>query len=395
MTQWSDSALEAEIRRVQSAIQAWAERLDVWFDCCFKSYQEHVDGEPQDPPIVTLLICEGGLYSILSGEDGGGHEPEFHDLLKTLGYFYENRDGVTMAICAEDAELSSAFAAYFHWQWVCSLIKEDTGDVYQELFDHFSHRPDDLNRLHWRDFETLLFRIFQNQGFEAELGPGRADNGVDLRLWQRDPIGDVLTLVQAKRYAIGNKIDLTQVAALYGIATSEGADKALFVTTSSYAPVARNFAGRTSDLLRLAEREDVVEWCARASAGIIADKSSLVSPESVGRVIAEVAAARKDPRVLETSFGYNMVLNSFALVIKETKHAALLMSLPRRTLTDDGYGQRGTEVPLFDGTTISRLQGDMVWRAKRKLYDGRVGYWDGEHLFHAWNGEPQNFDYVD
>ncbi|WP_292646396.1 restriction endonuclease [Mesorhizobium sp.] len=273
--------------------------------------------------------------------------------------------------------------------------KEDTGDVYQELFDHFSRRPDDLNRLHWQDFETLLFRIFQNQGFEAELGPGRGDNGVDLRLWQRDPIGDVLTLVQAKRHAIGNKIDLTQVAALYGIAEVEGADRALFVTTSSYAPVARRFASRTSDLLKLAERADVVEWCARASAGIIADKSSLVSPESVGRVIAEVAGGGKDPRVLQASYGYNMVLNNFALVIKETKHAALLMALPRRTLTDDGYGQRGTEVPLFDGTTISRLQGDMVWRAKRKLYDGSVGYWDGEHLFQTWDGQPQDFDFVD
>lgn len=168
--EWSDNALDAEIRRVQSAIQTWAERRDVWFDCCFKSYLEHVDGEPQDPPVVTLLICEGGLYSLLSGEDAEGQEPEFHDLLKDLGYFYENRDGVTMAIYAEDAARSSAFAAYFHWQWVCSLIKEDTGDVYQELFDHFSRRPDDLNRLHWQDFETLLFESFRIKDLRPSLG---------------------------------------------------------------------------------------------------------------------------------------------------------------------------------------------------------------------------------
>ncbi|HVJ53281.1 MAG TPA: restriction endonuclease [Aliidongia sp.] len=389
-----DSVLEAEIVRVQKAIQVWAEAHDLWFDCSFKSYLRHVNGEPSDPPIVTLLICEGGLYPVLGGEDPEGHEEEFRALLDKLGYFYEKIDGVTVAIYPEDPSLSSAFADYFHWQWVCSLIMEDTADVYHELYDHFTRRPEDLNRLHWRDFEILLSRIFQNQGFETELGPGRNDGGVDLRLWQRDPIGDILTLVQAKRYAVGNKIDLTQVAALYGVSAVEGADKALFVTTSSYAPAAQRFAVRTSGLVELAERCDIVEWCARATAGIIADKSSLVSPTSVSRIIVEVTG-RKDPRILTTSYGYNRVLNDFALVIKETKHAALLMRLPNSTISDDGYGQRGLEVPQLDGTTISRLRSDLVWRTKRKVHDGRVSYWDGSHLFHAWDGEPRPFDLMD
>jgi Restriction endonuclease len=394
VSQWSDGALETEIGRVQTAIQAWAEGCDLWFDCGFKSYLKHFDCEPQDPPVVTLLVCEGGLYTMLSGEDPEGLEEGFRGRLKELGYYYENIDGVTMAIYAEDIALSSAFAAYFRWEWVCSLIKEDTADVYQELYDHFVRRPEDLHRLHWRDFEILLFRIFQNQGFETELGPGRGDDGVDLRLWQRDPIGDILTLVQAKRYTMGNKIDLTQVAALYGISEIESADKALFVTTSSYAPVARRFAARTSGSLELAERHDIVKWCARATAGIIADKSSLVSPASVSRVIAEIAG-RKDPRVLHTCYGHNMLINDFALVIKQTKHAALLMHLPNCKISDDGYGQRGLEIPQLDGTTISRLNREMVWRAKRKVNDGGVSYWDGSRLFHPWSGDPMQFDFAD
>ena len=84
---------------------------------------------------------------------------------------------------------------------------------------------DDLTRLHWRDFEILLARIFQAQGFEIELGPGSGDEGVDIRLLQRDPIGDVLTLVQAKRFGPRNKIDLQAVAALYGVGMAQRADK--------------------------------------------------------------------------------------------------------------------------------------------------------------------------
>ncbi|MCW0018956.1 restriction endonuclease [Rhizobium sp. BT-226] len=392
--QWSDLELEAEIVALQAAIQSWAETKDLWFDCGFKAYLDHVEGEPHDPPVVTLLICGGDLSTVLDGEDPEGNEPSFRELLEQRGYFYENINGYSMAIYPEGEALASAFARYFHWRWVCSLITEDTADVYQELYDHFARRPNDLNRLHWRDFETLLYRIFQNQGFTAELGPGTADNGVDLRLWQRDPIGDILTIVQAKRYAVGNKIDLTNVAALYGIGIAEGAAKSMFVTTSSYLPVARRFAARFPNSIELAERKDVVDWCARATEGIVADKSTLVSTEAVGRIISEVAN-RRDPRVLHASFGHNVIMNNFALVIKETKHAALLMGLGNHTVSDDGYGQRGAEIPLFQPSTISRLKGDLVWRAKRKSDDGRVSYWDGSNLYYPWSGEPETFDLYD
>lgn len=382
--------LEGEIARVQGAIRAWAETGDLWRDCGFKAYLDHVGGEPHNPPVVTVLVHEGHLHRYGEPE---AHDVSFSAMLKKLGYWYENLDGTTILIYAENA-LESAFADYFHWQWVCTLIKEDTADVYQELYDHFARRPDDLHRLGWREFEILLFRIFQNQGFEAVLGPGRNDGGVDLRLWQRDPIGDVLTLVQAKRYAPGNKIDRTEVAALHSIVNDESANRGLFVTTSSYQPAARSFAARKGSALKLAERADIVNWCGHASAGVIADKSTLVARASVKRLIAEVAG-RKDPRVLHAHWGASMLINDFALLVKETKHAALLMRLDARTISDDGYGQRGTEVPKFDGATIARLNGEMVWRAKRSEDRGRISYWDGSRLFHPWSGDPEYFDHAD
>lgn len=394
MKKWSDNALDTEIKRLERAIQSWAESHDLWFDCGFTTYLDHVDGEPQDPPVVSLLTFEGDLYHVLSGEDSLGYEIEFRSLLGDLGYHYENINGVSVALYAEDVELSAAFSSYFQWQWVCSLVREDTADIYEELYHHFARKPEDLQRLHWRDFEVLLYRIFQSQGFVAELGPGSGDEGVDLRLWQRDPIGDVLTLVQVKRYANHNKIDLTQVAALYGIQQVEAADRSLFVTTSSYLPVARRFAGRTSGALRLAEKDDIVKWCEKASAGVILDKSSLIAPEAVSRIIADVAT-RLDARVLHTTWGLNMVMNKFALVIKESRHAALLMSLECDKISDDGYGQRGLEVPKLDWTTEARLNSECVWRAKRTVKNGRVSYWDGDNLYFPWKGKPAHFDYVD
>lgn len=40
--------------------------------------------------------------------------------------------------------------------------------------------------------------------------------------------------------------------------------------------------------------------------------------------------------------------NSFAVFVKKRKHAALLMGLTNQTLTDDGYGQMGTEMPVLN-----------------------------------------------
>jgi hypothetical protein len=224
----------------------------------------------------------------------------------------------------------------------------------------------------WRDFEILLARTFQAQGFEVELGPGSGDGGVDIRLLQRDPIGDVLTLVQAKRYGPRNKIDLQAVAALYGVARAEQADKSVFVTTSTYAPVARRFAARVSDHLTLATSADVAQWCASAHEGIVTDKSKLVTSDHVRSTLANITSER-DLRIVHAHKGFHTAFNEFALVIKETKHAALLMRLQRKTISDDGYRQQGYEVPPLD-PALPLFKVDGVLRARRAIKDARLVY---------------------
>ncbi len=386
-----DRAVERAICDLRAAIQAWAEKHDLWFDCGFKDYLTHVGGEPPRLPVVTMICFDGPMQRLLTGEDSEALEPRFQKLLESLGYWYENRDYTSIQIYPDENTDFSAFTSYFHWQWVCGLIEEDFADVYQELYAHFAKWPDDLTRLHWRDFEILLARIFQAQGFEIELGPGSGDEGVDIRLLQRDPIGDVLTLVQAKRFGPRNKIDLQAVAALYGVGMAERADKSLFVTTSNYAPVARRFAARVSGHLTLATSKDVADWCTCAQDSIIIDKSKLVTPDRVWSILAEASQAR-DPRIVHAQKGF--MHNEFALIIKETRHAALLMRLRCKTISDDGYGQQGYEVPLLE-PALPLFNAKGVWRARRTNHDGRVRYWDGNNLYAPWNGEPCHFNRLD
>jgi Restriction endonuclease len=394
MQAYSDIDLEAKINQLHLAVQTWAQSRDLWYDCGFQTFSDRVGAEPRAPAVVSVLYFEGPLYNMFNGTFDDGSLDEFGELLAKLGYEYELKDHVSAYIFALDPILAASFEDYFHWQWVCGLIEPDCADVYEELYAHFARRPDDLHKISWRDFEILLFRIFQNQGFQAELGPGQGDGGVDIRLLQRDPLGDVLTLVQAKKYAPKRKIGIGAVSSLYGIAKAEDANRGMFVTTSEYLPGARRFAGRVAGELELKTSSDVAEWCRTASAGIITDKSKLVSVEHLHSVIKGLDRNR-DHRVLHAYTGYNVTTNDFALVLKETKYAALIMVLPKFTISHDGYGQAGYEVPALDDRAYPMLAPQSVWRAKRQLSDRKVSYWDGANLYSPWNGQPVYFDLAD
>jgi hypothetical protein len=147
----------------------------------------------------------------------------------------------------------------------CNLIIPDFERINDELIAYFCKHPNDLNHLAPRKFEEVLAAIFRNLGYITELGPGHGDKGIDLRLIYKDSIGEVVTLVQAKRYASHNPIRLEAVQALYGIVEAHKANRGLFVTTSRYLPGVMEFAEQTSSRLVLATAKEVAIWCQQAT----------------------------------------------------------------------------------------------------------------------------------
>ena len=148
-----------------------------------------------------------------------------------------------------------------------------------------------------------------------------------MTLLQTDPIGDIMTAVQTKRYRPDRSIDLQAIQALHGAAEANELQKSAFVTTSRYLPSARNFAQRENVRMELFLSDDVIEWCKHAHRGIVEDKKSLVSRESIEKFLS---AARNSPseHIVHAHTGYSVTTNSFALKLKESKHAALLLELP-------------------------------------------------------------------
>jgi HJR/Mrr/RecB family endonuclease len=147
----------------------------------------------------------------------------------------------------------------------CTIIAPDFKEISAELIVYFSKNPERMYDLDPRKFEELLEAVFRNQGYRAVLGPGWADGGIDLRLFWKDAVGEVCTLVQAKRYDPKRAIRLEAVAALDALVSAEGANRGLFVTTARYLPSAVEFAAKRGHRLTLATAQDVARWCAEAT----------------------------------------------------------------------------------------------------------------------------------
>ncbi len=189
----ADQQVEKSLLRLRASIEAWAKEREISDYCSVQNYLDRPGAEPLDLPVLAVISFDGELSASMNGYGDEELAISLQDLLADHGCWLEQDKSSTALVFPDEDSDYAAYTSYFHWQWVCGLVEPDTADVYEELYRHFAHRPDDLYRLEWREYETLLARIFQSQGFDVELGPGRGDEGVDIRLIQRDPIGDIVT----------------------------------------------------------------------------------------------------------------------------------------------------------------------------------------------------------
>ncbi len=399
-TEKRDGFFARRVAALCQEIEKWARANDLWHDCGFFDYLERVDPlRWDDTAYAVVLAAEGDFARVIFARDywaadGERDLPEeFDQILQRHGFWYEQYDHTEMWIYPNGNSLEAEFREHLRWKWICNLIKPDFDLLNEELYDHFGKTPDRLQALDWRDFEKLVAALLESQGYEVELGPGSNDGGVDIRLLQRDPVGDILTLVQVKRYRTDRRIRLDAVQALHGAMTAEGAPRSMFVTTSEYAVSARKFANRHNVPMTFHTSDDVQQWCRDAHNGIVEDKRTLVSEKNIAKIIEK---AQTDHRqVLHSQGGYSMTMNTFAVVLKATRTSALLLELPTRTTEHDGYGQRGREVPdLGPALPLSHLRGNEIRRARRT--PGSAGtFWDGHRRYAPWGGKPVHFDYMD
>ncbi len=137
----------------------------------------------------------------------------------------------------------------------------------QRFIDFLDRNFDRIDEMHWCKFEGLAGEFFEREGYRVEMGPGRGDEGVDLRIFPKDGTADdpPLILVQCKRQKA--KIDMVLVKSVYSDVEWEKAQSGLIVTTSTFAPGADRIRTARAYPVEAADRPKLREWLAKMRSG--------------------------------------------------------------------------------------------------------------------------------
>jgi len=141
-----------------------------------------------------------------------------------------------------------------------SLEAEHGSYIDQRFIDYLHQNFFAIDDLHWRKFEGLTAEFFEREGFRVEIGPGRDDGGVDIRVYKesKEASDPEVILVQCKRTK--SKVGRTVVKALWADVVHEDAESGLIVTTSAISPGAKQDLGARGYPIEEADRDTVKKW---------------------------------------------------------------------------------------------------------------------------------------
>lgn len=142
----------------------------------------------------------------------------------------------------------------------CEIKDDDKQYIDQSFLDYLAANPDKLQSMHWRNFERFCAEFFARNGYSVNLGPGRNDGGIDLRVHDNLHPDRPLIVIQCKRYKEDNHVSIETVKAFYTDVQFEKALKGLIVTTSRIERGGKRTTYARKYNLDFAELEQVKKW---------------------------------------------------------------------------------------------------------------------------------------
>lgn len=140
----------------------------------------------------------------------------------------------------------------------------------------------DINSLSGIEFENICKNLIENMGFSVETTKASGDGGIDLIAYNHEPVLSGKYIIQCKRYSgsIGEPI----IRDLYGVITSERANKGILMTTGYFTKSAIAFAEDKPIELIDGEQLDALLKRHGVSIGVF----STVSNEDIRKIEQEI-----------------------------------------------------------------------------------------------------------
>lgn len=136
-------------------------------------------------------------------------------------------------------------------------------DINEEVKRYFKTNPEKLHELSPRKFEELVASILEDMGLTVELTKATRDGGSDIIAQIKNSLTSLLILVECKKYAPDNKVDVSIVRSVAGVHMLREPAKSIIVTTSSFTKDARLEASQFKGKIDLKDYNDLKEWLSK------------------------------------------------------------------------------------------------------------------------------------
>lgn len=165
----------------------------------------------------------------------------------------------------------------------------------------------DINSLSGIEFEHICKNLIENMGFSVETTKASGDGGIDLIAYNHEPVLSGKYIIQCKRYSgsVGEPI----IRDLYGVITSERANKGILMTTGFFTKSAIAFAEDKPIELIDGDQLDALLKMHGVSIGAF----STVSNEDIIRIEQEIDSCNLEFRKIYNRFDSEMNVFLFSV----------------------------------------------------------------------------------
>jgi restriction system protein len=139
-------------------------------------------------------------------------------------------------------------------------IISDIYEVNDQLLEIAKTDPSVVYSLGPRKFEELIAELLMRQGYETQLTPSSKDGGFDIYAARKESLGEILFLVECKKYAADRKVGVEIVRALHGVVQEKRATAGVVATTSFFTKGALAFQQKIVHQMHLADYVALQKW---------------------------------------------------------------------------------------------------------------------------------------
>ena len=148
------------------------------------------------------------------------------------------------------------------------IIKEELDiairPVSTKLIYDLAQNPNKLHQLSGRKFEELVAELLSDMGYDVIITPMTRDGGRDILAYFTLPHGNILTIVDCKRFSQHRKIGPDIIQRLLWISNhKDHASHAMVATTSYFTSGAKDIAKNYEYQLSLKDFNCISEWLSR------------------------------------------------------------------------------------------------------------------------------------